>query len=291
VNANSVPYTFTTEGVSITIKKGLFTINSDGTCIRNITLASPNKPEISNDVKATYTLAGSTLTMNWERAGIMTGTVTGNTFTMDDRGMVFVFQKGQGALYHKEVNDNVNTVNGKALIMVLDEVQRFDKFSIIRVKYASGAAAPSVMFTYRCNYEMAKLRKADYFILLKQWTDEKGDSMYKIGFSSDPKVDPSHYFGDAIDHQRILIKDLYWQQREIHLPVPTRYSDLADLYGESGHGFFPSHRSVCFYYHRQYSPRLGSIRRRCTTGRKYLFLTSIRQPGKIQLPLFAVGQG
>jgi uncharacterized protein len=200
VNGNSVPYTFTTEGVSITIKKGFFTINSDGTCIRNITLVSPNKPEISNDVKATYTLAGSTLTMKWERAGIMTGALSGNTFTMDNRGMVFVFQKGQAALYHKEVNDQVNTVNGKALIMVLDEVQRFDKFSIIRVKYASGAAAPSVMFTFRCNYEMAKLRKADYFILLKQWTDEKGDSMYKIGFSSDPKVDPSHYFGDAIDH-------------------------------------------------------------------------------------------
>jgi len=33
-------------------------------------------------------------------------------------------------LYHKEVNDKVNTVNGKALIMVLDEVKRFDKFSI-----------------------------------------------------------------------------------------------------------------------------------------------------------------
>jgi hypothetical protein len=78
-------------------------------------------------------------------------------------------------LYHKEINDKVNTVNGKALIMVLDEVKRFDKFSIIRVKHTSGAAAPSTMFTFRCVYEMAKLRKADYFIHLKEWTDEKGE--------------------------------------------------------------------------------------------------------------------
>jgi hypothetical protein len=234
VNANSVPYTFTTEGVSITIKKGLFTINSDGTCIRNITLASPNKPEISNDVKATYTLAGSTLTMNWERAGIMTGTVTGNTFTMDDRGMVFVFQKGQGALYHKEVNDNVNTVNGKALIMVLDEVQRFDKFSIIRVKFTSGASVPSAMFTMRCLYEMAKLRGAGYFISLKEWTDEKGNSMSKIGFSSDPKVDTSLYFGDDIDlsqDRRFLsIKDLdqLWDPVEV-LKLMRKSAEQGDV--------------------------------------------------------------
>jgi TPR repeat protein len=60
------------------------------------------------------------------------------------------------------------------------------------------------MFVFRCAYEMAKLRKADYFVHLKEWTDEKGDSMYKIGFSSDPKVDPSLYFGDDIDHNKRL---------------------------------------------------------------------------------------
>jgi hypothetical protein len=87
-------------------------------------------------------------------------------------------------LYHYEVNDKVNTVNGKALIMVLDEIERFDKFSIIRVKFTSGASVPRTMFVVRCYYEMAKLRKADYFIDLKEWTDEKGDQMYKIGFSS-----------------------------------------------------------------------------------------------------------
>ena len=204
VNGNSVPCTLTHEGVSLTITKGFFTINGDGTCMSNVTFIPPNKVEVNNEVKATYTLAGSTLTMKWERAGITTGSVSGNTFTMNNEGMVFVFQKGQAALYHKEVNDNVNTVNGKPLIMVLDEVQRFDKFSITRVKYTSGAAAPSAMFTMRCLYEIARLRGAGYFIILKDWTDEKGDSMSKIGFSSDPKVDPSLYFGDDIDRSKVL---------------------------------------------------------------------------------------
>lgn len=105
VNGNPVPYALTHEGVSLTIKKGFFTINSDGTCISNITFVPPNKVEVNNEVKATYTLAGSTLTMKWEQTGgTTTGTVSGNTFTMNNEGMAFVFQKGQAALYPKEFN-------------------------------------------------------------------------------------------------------------------------------------------------------------------------------------------
>jgi hypothetical protein len=213
VNGNSAPYTLTHEGVNLIIKKGFFTINSDGTCISNITLVPPNKVEVNNEVKATYTLAGSTLTMTWaQTGGVTTGTVSGNTFTMNNEGMAFIFQKGQASLYHKEVNDKVNTVNGKALIMELDEVERFAKFSIIREKFTSGASVPRVMFTVRCLYEMAKLRGAGYFINLKEWTGEKGDSMSKIGFSSEPKVDPSLYFGDDIDRSKglqfVSVKDL-----------------------------------------------------------------------------------
>jgi hypothetical protein len=103
VNGNPAPYTLTHEGVSLTIKKGFFTINSDGTCMSNITFVPPNKVEVNNEVKATYTLAGSTLTMKWEQTGgTTTGTVSGNTFTMNNEGMVFVFQKGQAALYREE---------------------------------------------------------------------------------------------------------------------------------------------------------------------------------------------
>ena len=218
VNGNSVPYTLTHEGVNLTINKGYFIINSDGTCISNITFIPPNKVEVNNEVKATYTLAGSTLTMKWERAGITTGTVTGNTFTMNNEGMVFVFQKGQVALYHKEVT--IRAKEGKDLTVVLDEIERFDKFSIIRAEYTSGASVPSAMLLVRSFHEIAKLRKADYFITLKEWDDEKGNRIYKIGFSSDPKVDPSLYFGNDIDRSMDLrflsVNDYnqYWDPTE-----------------------------------------------------------------------------
>jgi hypothetical protein len=121
-------------------------------------------------------------------------------------------------LYHKEVT--IRAKEGKDLIVVLDEIERFDKFSIIRVKYNSGASVPSATLLVRSFYEMAKQRKAGYFINLKEWEDEKGNRVYKIGFASDPKVDPSLYFGNDIDRsmdlQFLSVNDYnqYWDPSE-----------------------------------------------------------------------------
>ena len=43
-----------------------------------------------------------------------------------------------------------------------------------------------------------------YFINLKEWTDEHGDWLYKIGFSEDAHVDPKVFFGDGIDETKEL---------------------------------------------------------------------------------------
>jgi len=43
-----------------------------------------------------------------------------------------------------------------------------------------------------------------YFINLKEWTDEYGDWLYKIGFSEDAHVDPKVFFGDGIDETKEL---------------------------------------------------------------------------------------
>ena len=45
-------------------------------------------------------------------------------------------------LYNQEIN--VKAKEGKDLIMVLDEIERQDRFSIIRVKHTSGASVPSI---------------------------------------------------------------------------------------------------------------------------------------------------
>jgi hypothetical protein len=78
------------EGHTMTIKSGSFIINADGTCSSKMSLAGR---EAAIEVKASYTRQGSTLTMQWERAGMTTGTVEGDTFTMNNEGMVFAYRK------------------------------------------------------------------------------------------------------------------------------------------------------------------------------------------------------
>lgn len=110
---------------------------------------------------------------------------------------------GRGAdLYHQEVN--IRASQGKDLVMVLDEVERQERFSIIKVTRTSGASVPSIMFVVKGTYEMAKLRGSDYFINLKEWTDQDGHWLYKIGFSSDRSVNPESYFGGDIDRSKTL---------------------------------------------------------------------------------------
>ena len=72
---------------------GVFTINADGTCSSKIVFSMPSGGDSTREVKASYTRQGSTLTMKWEGAGMTTGTVTNNTFTMDNEGMIFAYRR------------------------------------------------------------------------------------------------------------------------------------------------------------------------------------------------------
>ena len=58
-----------------------------------MTFVPPSGAEATLVRAATYTREGGKLSMQWEGAGSTTGTVEGNTFTMDNEGMVFVFRK------------------------------------------------------------------------------------------------------------------------------------------------------------------------------------------------------
>jgi hypothetical protein len=93
VNGSPLPCTVTHEGVSLTIKTGVFVIKSDGTSTSKITFTLPSKEDFTREVNATYILEGTKLTMKWEGAGTTIGNVEGNTFTMNNEGMVFVYRK------------------------------------------------------------------------------------------------------------------------------------------------------------------------------------------------------
>ncbi len=93
VDGKQVPCTVEHEGHTITVKSGAFIINADGTCSSKSVFSGPSGGDVHREVKATYTRQGATLEMRWEGAGMTTGTVNGNTFTMNNEGMILAYKK------------------------------------------------------------------------------------------------------------------------------------------------------------------------------------------------------
>lgn len=48
---------------------------------------------VNRDFSGTYTQDGSRLSLQWKGAGVTTATIEGNTFTMDNEGLLFVYHK------------------------------------------------------------------------------------------------------------------------------------------------------------------------------------------------------
>jgi hypothetical protein len=93
VNGNPVPATISHDGIPLQIRSGSFTINAGGTCSSKMVFVPPSGAETVREVSATYTAEGMKLVMKWKGAGTTAGTVAGNTFTMNNEGMVLVYEK------------------------------------------------------------------------------------------------------------------------------------------------------------------------------------------------------
>jgi hypothetical protein len=89
VDGKAVPCTLQHEGHTMTIKSGSFIIN-DRSCVSRIALEGH---DAAIEVKASLTREGSKLTMKWQSAGVTEGAIEGNTFTMNNEGMVFAYRK------------------------------------------------------------------------------------------------------------------------------------------------------------------------------------------------------
>ena len=79
--------------ISLQVRSGAFTINADGTCSSKMVFVPPSGAEATREVGATYTKDSSKLTMKLKGAGTTTGTIQGNTFTMENEGMLLVYKK------------------------------------------------------------------------------------------------------------------------------------------------------------------------------------------------------
>jgi hypothetical protein len=93
LDGKKVPTKLSHEGAALEIRSGSFTIKADGRCISKMTFVPPSGTEATMERTATYTREGGKLSMQWQGAGRTTGTVKGDTFTMDNEGMVFAFKK------------------------------------------------------------------------------------------------------------------------------------------------------------------------------------------------------
>jgi hypothetical protein len=93
VNGNPVPASVSHEGTALQVRSGTFTIKADGSCSTKTVFVPPSGQEATREVSATYIQKGAKLTMKWQGAGTTIGTVEGNTFTMNNEGMVFVYRK------------------------------------------------------------------------------------------------------------------------------------------------------------------------------------------------------
>jgi hypothetical protein len=96
INGQKVPTSINHDGSALQIRSGSFTIAPDGKCSSRMCFVPPSRPEMTLDRAATYTLAGqhmNQLNMRWDGAGTTTGTVEGNTFTMQNEGMALVYRK------------------------------------------------------------------------------------------------------------------------------------------------------------------------------------------------------
>ena len=93
IDGKQVPATISHEGATLQVRSGAFTINGEGTCSSKTIFVPPSGSEVAREVSATYTKDGSTLNMRWKGAGKTVGTIQGDTFIMNNEGMMFVYRK------------------------------------------------------------------------------------------------------------------------------------------------------------------------------------------------------
>lgn len=93
VDGKTVPCTIDHEGTAMFVQSGTFTISTNGQITSVMTISVGDRKDRRIDTHATYTLRDTELTMKWRNAGTTKGRVAGQTFTMKNEGMTYVYRK------------------------------------------------------------------------------------------------------------------------------------------------------------------------------------------------------
>jgi hypothetical protein len=91
--------------------------------------------------------------------------------------------------------------SGSDFTMKATELERGERTSTIKVvcKKRIGSVGSS-MFVVRAFFDVAKARKCEYFVNLKEWTDKGGDRVYIAGFTNKRDADLKKEFGEQFDY-------------------------------------------------------------------------------------------
>jgi len=94
VDGHAIPYAPMHEGQRVPeVVSGSLTLNGNGTFVSSMSYAKPAGGTFSRDFKGTYTQKGAEYILKWEGAGKTSVTIEGNTLTMNNEGMPFVYEK------------------------------------------------------------------------------------------------------------------------------------------------------------------------------------------------------
>ena len=89
VDESNIPGVISHGGHDIMLHSGTFIIATDETCISKTVFGSQ---KIDREVKGSYTQVGSTLNVQWLGAGQTQVTIHGDTLTMNNEGMKFIYK-------------------------------------------------------------------------------------------------------------------------------------------------------------------------------------------------------
>lgn len=93
VDGIPVPAKVTHGGHAMEVRSGTLTFEAGNACGTRTVFAPTGGKEVVREVQATYTRHGAELKMKWKGAGTTTGTLEGETFTLNNEGMLFVYRQ------------------------------------------------------------------------------------------------------------------------------------------------------------------------------------------------------
>lgn len=93
IDGDKLPCKPAHEGGAPEVKSGAITLNPDGTFTSIMSYGLPDGKTASRDFSGTYTCERNSFTLQWKGAGTTTAELQGDTFTMNNEGMLLAYRK------------------------------------------------------------------------------------------------------------------------------------------------------------------------------------------------------